>query len=140
MSNFLEIEKALIAGYEAVGTLVATAYPGKELTDADKPDDLWCHLHNIRADTDVFTLGGDGMDNNIGFMQIDVNYPKNKGSGAALAKADELATAFSAGTVLTYNTQNVRVIKTSLGPGRDIGGYYRISLTVNYYAFTQRNP
>lgn len=140
MSNYLNIEKALIQAYNTVGTLVPTGYPGKELEEADKPDGLWAHVHNVRAESDPVTLGDAGEDNHPGFMQIDLNYPKGKGSGDLLVKADELATAFPSGRTLTYNGQEVKVLSTSLGPGRYVGGYYRISLTVNYYARTVRNP
>lgn len=140
MSNYLDIEKTLIKAYQAVGTTIPTGYPGVELADDDKPDDLWAHIHNVRTDSAPVTLGDAGEDNHNGFLQIDLNYPKGKGSGDLLAKADELATAFPAGRTLTYNGQEVKVLSSALGPGRYVGGYYRISLTINYYARTPRNP
>jgi len=140
VSNYLDIEKALITAYKAVGTLVPTGYPGAELEDGDKPDGLWCHVHNVRSESTPVTLGDQGEDNHPGFMQIDINYPKGKGSGDLLVKADEIALAFPSGRALTYNGQEVKVLSTTLGPGRYVGGYYRISLTINYYARTQRNP
>lgn len=138
-TKFLDIEKALIAGYQAVGTLVPTGYPGFELTDSDKPDGLWCNIHNVRTISEPVTLGDAGEDNHSGFMQIDINYPVNRGAGEVLIKADELASAFPSGTVLSYNSQNVIVASTTLSPGRYIGGYYRVSLTVNYYSRTFRS-
>ena len=139
MSNFLDIEKALISAYQAVGTLVPTGYPGAELADAAIPDGLWAHVHNVRTESKPVTLGGTGEDNHAGFLQIDLNYPRGKGSGELLVKADELITAFPAGRALTYNGQEVKVSSSGLGPGRYVGGYYRVSIRINYYARTTRN-
>lgn len=139
MSNYLDIEKALIKAYNDLALGLPTSYPAAELDDKQKPDGLWAAVHNIRGSSQPVTLGDQGEDNHPGFMQIDLNYPKNKGSGDLLAKADEILSAFPAGRSLAYNSQEVKVLGTSLSPGRYVGGYYRISLTINYYARTQRN-
>jgi hypothetical protein len=136
-ANYTDIEKALIAAVDDVDNTTPRGYPNNPLEDL--PDGLWLQLHNLRADSSPATLGDLGEDNHPGILQIDVNYPVNKGSKQDLAKADELAAYFTAGKTLTYSSQEVKVVSCSLGPGRYVGGYYRVSLSVNYYARTTRN-
>lgn len=138
-ANYTDIEKALIAAVLSVDNTTPIGYPNRPLPDADKPaDGLWLQLSNMRAQSSPVTLGDVGEDNHPGFLQIDCNYPQNKGSKQVLAKADEFAAFFTAGRSLSYNAQAVKVLSCSVGPGRDVGGYYRVSVTVNYYARTTR--
>lgn len=138
-SNYEEIEKAIIAAYLEVDSTTPTGMPGRPLLPDAKGPGLWATIHNVRGQSGVATLGAAGTDNHPGFIQIDLNYPEGKGSGPLLTKADALASAFPAGRALAYNGQEVKVLGTSLGPGRYVGGFYRVSLTINYYARTQRN-
>ena len=137
-SNYIGIEKALIAGVRAVDNTTPMGYPNSELAEADKPDGLWLQIHNLRAQSTPVTLGDKGEDNHPGFIQIDINYPANKGTKAILNKADAFIAFFTAGKALSYNGQYVIVQSCSVTPGRYVGGYYRISVTVNYYARTTR--
>ena len=137
-ANYTDIEKALIAAVLAVDNTTPIGYPNNELADEDKGNGLWLQLHNMRAQSAPVTLGDNGEDNHPGFLQIDINYPQNKGSKQVLEKADIFAAFFTAGKSLLYNTQVVKVLSCSLSPGRYVGGYYRISLTINYYARATR--
>lgn len=136
-ANFTAIEQALITAVQSVDNVTPCGMPGAEL--AEYPDGLWLQLFNMRADSTPVTLGDAGEDNHAGFLQIDINYPKGQGTGDVLGKADEFASFFTAGKSLLYNTQEVKVISCSLSSGRYVGGYYRVSLTVNYYARTTRS-
>lgn len=138
-ANYTEIEKALVAAVNTVDASTPRGYPNKPLPDDDKPDGLWLQLHNMRSESTPVTLGDAGEDNHPGFLQVDINYPQNKGSKQVLAKADTIAAFFTAGKTLSYNAQEVKVLLCSVGPGRDVGGYYRVSVTVNYYARTTRS-
>jgi len=135
-SNYLEIEKALIAAVESVDSTTPLGHPNKELKTP--PSSLWLQLNNVRSITEPATLGDEGEDNHLGFLQIDINCPKDKGTKDVLEKADEFSSFFTAGKSLLYNQQEVKVLSCSLGAGRYVGGYYRISLTINYYARTTR--
>ena len=136
--NYLDIEKALIAAYRAVDSITPCGYPNAPLADSDKPDGLWVQLHNLRAASNPVTIGYTGEDDHPGFMQVDFNYPENRGTGAIYAKADILATAFPAGRSIENNGQYVHIWKTSLSHGRVVGGYYRVNLDIYYYARTTR--
>ena len=135
-ANYTEIEKALIDAALAVDAVTPMGFPNNLLKDP--PDGLWLQLHNIHAESTPATLGNVGEDNHPGLFQIDINYPQNKGSGVSLAKADEFATFFTAGKSLLYNAQTVKVLSSTLDPARYVGGYYRLSFTVKYYARTTR--
>lgn len=135
-SNYLEIEKALIAAVESVDSVTPLGHPNKELKTI--PEGLYLQLNNMRALSEPVTLGDEGEDQHLGYLQIDINYPKDKGTKDVLEKADEFSSFFTSGKSLLYNQQEVKVLSCSLGAGRYVGGYYRISLTVNYYARTTR--
>ena len=138
-SNFIEIEKALIVAVETVDSTTPTSFPNNELVN--KPDGLWLKVSNLHSETTPVTMGDGGEDNHRGILQIDINYPANKGSGASLGKADEFSDYFKAGKALLYNAQCVKIISCSLNPAnpaRYVGGYYRLTLSINYYARTTR--
>lgn len=140
MTSFFNIEAALINAYLAVDSTTPTGFPNKPLPQEDKPESgLWAEVHNLPAISTVATLGNQGEDNNPGVLQIDLNYPRDKGTGVLLQKADELGSAFPAGTKLTYNGQVVTITSCSLAPIRYLGGDARISLSLTYYARTFRN-
>ena len=136
-ANYTDIEKALIGAVRSADATTPRGYPNEELED--KPDGLWLQIHNMRSESTPVTLGDAGEDNHPGFLQIDINYPQNKGSKEVLAKADTIAAFFTAGKSLSYNSQEVKVLSCSVTPGRYVGGYYRVSVTVNYYARTTRS-
>jgi len=137
-ANYTDIEKALIKAVLLVDSVTPCGMPDSELPDL--PDGLWLQLHNMRAESNPVTLGDAGEDNHPGILQIDINYPKGKGTSYVLAEGDILASFFTAGKALSYNTQEVKVLGSTLSSGRYVGGYYRISLSINYYARTTRNP
>lgn len=136
-ARYTDIEKALINAVLSVDNVTPCGMPAAELDEY--PDGLWLQLFNLRAESSPVTLGDAGEDNHPGVLQIDINYPKGKGTGDVLSKADEFASFFTAGKSLLYNTQEVKVLSSSLSPGRYVGGYYRVSLSINYYARTTRS-
>lgn len=139
-ANYSDIEKALIKGYTDLALGYPTSYPAAELDPNNQPSDApWIALHNLRAESLPATLGNQGEDNHPGLFQIDINTPKNKGSGQSLQIADTILGSFTSGNTLIYNAQEVKISSTSLSPGRYIGGFYRVSVTITYYARTTRN-
>lgn len=134
--NIFAIFKALTDAFDLLKGSVPTGYPNSDLTD--KGSGMWFQVFVTPGPSSPVTLGEGGEDDNPGFMQIDINFPKGKGDGAVLEKADDLLTAFPAGRVLTYNGQDVHIKGSSVTPPRYVGGYYRVSLTINYYARTTR--
>lgn len=142
MSRFQDIEVALIKGVKVIldANSIPFGVPGIPLASEDKPDDMWVQLHHLRGESVPVTVGDDGEDNNSGILQIDLNYPEGSGSGAINNLLDTIATSFPPGHVFTSNGQNVRITRSTPGPGRYIGGYYRVNLDLGYYSRTLRNP
>lgn len=137
-ANYTNIEKALINAVNTVDNTTPRGYPNNILSQKDKPDGLWLQISNIRGKSDVLTMGSGGKDEHPGILQIDIGYPKDKGSKEVLNKANEFCDYFHAGRPLTFAGQVVKITACSVGPGRMQGGYYEVILSINYYAQTNR--
>lgn len=111
--------------------------PNTALTNP--PSALWLALHLLPTLSEPVTLGENGEDNHEGLFQIDINYPLNSGLGEVLLMADRIAKDYVAGTTLTYNGSQVKIMGSSLSPGRVAGGFYKASLTIRYYARSIRS-
>lgn len=139
-THYIDIEKALIQAFRATNLEeTPTSYPDVVLSEDQKPDGLWFALHNMRSESTPVTLGDKGEDNHPGFLQIDINYPDGKGSSFVLTEAGRIAAEFPSGRTLIYNSQKVRITSSSLSPGRLVGGYYQVVLTIYYYSRSTRN-
>ena len=110
------IDQALIGAFQAADLQLPTAYANYPPIDPDTGDvidDLsgipWCRVTIIPARPTVATMGLDGKDQVDGIMQVDLFYPKNQGTAAAHAKADEISEAFKAGSVHSRNGVDVHV-------------------------------
>lgn len=137
-SKYKAIELTVINAVKEISGTTPIAFPNKELPVESK-EGMWLQVSNVRGESQPVTLGSDGEDNHPAFIQIDINYPKGKGSGLVLDKADEFLSYFTAGKTLTYNSQWIKVTSTSLSGDRYVGGFYRVSVTIYYYARTKRN-
>lgn len=134
MSHF-NSEKALVdslTGYAAVVQRPNT-------TVSNPPEEVWLALHNMRAGGEPVTVGDAGEDNFEGIMQVDINTLLNGGTGEALNLADVITREFPAGRALSHDGTVVKVRGTSLSPGRIVGAFYRLSLSIRYYVRMQRN-
>ncbi|USL90036.1 hypothetical protein [Vibrio phage vB_VpaS_CHI] len=136
--SYYEIERALTkAAKSAIGAF-PISYPSDELSNTDAIEGFWFKVSNLRALSNVATLGSKGEDNHPGVFQIDINLPKSKGEGPLLQKADELVKLFPAGSGFTSNGQAVKLTGTSVSPTRTVNGFLRVSVSLNYYSRSQR--
>ena len=71
-------------------------------------------------------------------MQIDLNVSPNLGTATLLANAQTLRAYFYAGRSFTYSGQTVIVTSCSASNVRNADGWMRISVSVNYRAYTSR--
>lgn len=73
-----------------------------------------------------------------GIFRIILHHPLDKGAITSKTMADTILGDYAIGTTLTYDTQDVLIT----GNGRETGiaedGWYRIILTVRYYATLNR--
>ena len=139
MSGFANISLALIAKYRS-GAFFAdalTAWENKTFTNPASTV-AWAAVFIVPNQPTIESVGDGGMDGHTGFMQVDVNYPSNGGTGAAIAKADSVAQYFKAGTRIAYGGQQVQIQSCGRSQGRPVDGWYRVSLTINWTAYVQR--
>jgi hypothetical protein len=90
---------------------------------------------HLPGETDTITLGPNAVNGYYGVYQIDCLYPIGKGWQDAKVKAGKVATWFKRGTLITYNTMEVRLIKAYPSPGTVDGGYYKISVSTEYESY-----
>lgn len=111
---------------------VPIEYPNKVL---DSYPDLWLKVINVRGNTVPVTLGLNGDDNHNGFCQIDISVKSGIGSGLVLKLASKIKNFYRAGLGVGL----VVVASSSVSPGREVGGWYRVSVTVYYYSRIARS-
>lgn len=136
--SYYEIERALSKAARAAIGKFPISCTSDELSDTDAIEGFWFKLSNLRAQSNVATLGSTGEDNHPGVFQIDINLPKNQGEGPLLQKADELAKLFPAGSSFTSGGQAVKLTGTSVSPTRTVKGFLRVSVSLQYYSRSQR--
>lgn len=112
-----------------------TSFENLKFTPGANP---WCKLTFVPAQPTVATLGAGGKDRLDGFLQIDLNYPLDTGEKALNDKFDALRNTFTAGARFTYSGQEVIVASCGRSQGRIIEGFFRVSVTVIFYAHINR--
>ncbi len=135
-ANYYRIEQILTQAYRDIGLNLPTGYPNRDLKE--KPDGLWVSLENIRGISTVATLGDAGRDNHPGILQINVNFPLNKGTRDVNLTCDSLAAAFPAGASFSNQGVTVKVSETTVDEGREVEGYWRASVSVSYFSRLSR--
>lgn len=98
----------------------------------------WSRVTVIPSQPEVTSLGGSGYDEHNGYLQIDLFYPLNEGSGAVHAKSDAICALFKAGARFSYNGENVVIRSSGRNNGRNDGGWFKVTVTVFYLAHTAR--
>lgn len=130
MSTAFNIEKALLDSAVAQALLQNLPIEMPNF-DIEKPTaGLWLKARVAPNTSEPVTLGLQGEDDHTGFLQIDVNCPRNTGSGLVSTVAGNIRDAYRAG----LSIPPVVVKSATVSPGRDVGGFYRVSITVVYYS------
>lgn len=133
-----KIQSALAQAFLATGLFPETNIQQENVEFEAVSGEPWAALYFFPGQPTVATLGQHGDDRFDGFLQIDVNFPTNSGAGAALAMGDSLRTTFTAGARLSYSGQEVVIVNCGCSQGRIVNGFYRVSVTVVFYAFVTR--
>ena len=133
----IDIDGALIQGYLDIGLGLDTAYEGEEFTD-HAPEDDWAAVFIVPATSGFNSLGVNGTDLHEGFMQIDFNIPHGKGRADLLSYAQSVRDEFVGGKAYTLNSQNTRITTVERSSVREVDGWMRISMTVNWESETVR--
>jgi hypothetical protein len=102
---------------------------------------LWLDTHYQEASNDPTGKTSASSDEQRGFFQIDVNTPLSNSNydNELLSTIDELASTFSYGTTIVYNTQSVDLLENTSPNSAENGAWYRRFITINYLTFSPRN-
>jgi hypothetical protein len=139
MANpYAGLRKALMQGVQDSPLALPCAV---ENAPFDKPTDQspWASAFVLMNQPSVATLGAEGQDAHDGVLQIDLNYPLMTGEAAVTAKADELSDFFKAGKRLANSGVELTVASCGRSRGREVDGWYRVSMTVTWFARVSRN-
>lgn len=79
-----------------------------------------------------------GHDEFSGYIQLDVNTKLDAGEAAADTLASAAAAFFKAGRVLTYGSTDAIVRSCARSRGREVDGWWRVSLTIYWDARVDR--
>ena len=112
---------------------VFVAPAGTELKDAK-----WAEVFFMPNDPSVETLGAEGQDLTDGIVQINLNYPVGTGGAAARSDFENIRASFPAGARPAYNGQEAVILSCGRSPGRVVDGWYRVSITISWYALIPR--
>lgn len=130
-------EQCLVRAYTNASTGLPTKY---ENIPFDKPvdDSPWAAVWYMPNTPVGVTAGEGGLDEITGIFQIDLNYPLNSGTKAARDMANKVMDAFPQGHNLMYNDAWVRPRQIGRTQGREVDGWWRVSVTVVWYSRLQR--
>ena len=98
----------------------------------------WSRVSVIPSQPEVTSLGGNGYDEHNGVLQVDLFYPLNQGTGQINAKADAARELFKAGARFTYGGETAVIRSSGRNKGRKDGGWFKVTLTVIYFAHVAR--
>jgi hypothetical protein len=78
---------------------------------------------------------GDGYYREVGYFEIILFYPLNKGRGSAQTKAEAIKAHFYRGLAMTESGLTVKVMRTPMvGVAMQDDKHYIVPVSINYYA------
>lgn len=104
----------------------------------DPPANPWARFTYIPNQPEVATLGDEGQDELTGILQIDLNYPQDNGLKDVSDKYESIRTIFAPGNIFTHAGQWVRISSCGRSHGRIVDNYYRVTITIMFYAYINR--
>ena len=140
--SIVKVEQALIQSYIGAGLAVPTIQENiaepKEVAAAKAKQTPWGELYFLSNQPDVATLGDSGTDAQDGILQINLNFPLNKGRKATRYAIALLCAYYTAGRSFFYQGQPVSIRSCGAGNGRNIDGWYQTIITITWKARTPR--
>ena len=112
----LNIKKAFEKKLATLSPAIATAYEGVSFTPSTAP---YQRVMLVPSQPLNPTIGTEHY-REVGSFQVFLNYPANKGSGEAIARASQIRTLFKRGTTLIEDTTEVKILTTPQISGNSI--------------------
>ena len=133
--SFIGISKALDSHLSLMSRLPSVAWENSDFTPT--VGELYLVAQNLQGDTYQDGIGISSQDITTGVYQIDINAPAEQGKFEAIEMADLIANQFKNGTIITLDSINVRIKRTSRGAATTENGFYTMPVFINYYAYTE---
>jgi len=108
------------------------------VSDAVSNADLWSSVFYRPNTPEARTVGFNGIDEQTGFLQIDINSPVGEGESQVNAWEDKARSFFAGGNKFTLGNISVLVTSTGMSQGRSVDNHYRKSLTIAFRAQLKR--
>lgn len=99
---------------------------------------IYCRTTLQPAEKISETVGIQGFDRLMGFLQVDLFYPQGKGSLSARKMADDIVAAFPQKDHLDAGTFNIHILKAYIDPGRTTNNHYHIPVQIQWETHIQR--
>lgn len=131
-----DTQRALIGSVATSLGTIPTGYENEKFTPPS--NSKWAEVFFLPNDPTVETLGSEGQDMVDGLIQINLNYPVGKGDAASRSDYENIRTSFPAGARPAYNGQEAVILSCGRSPGRVVDGWYRVSITISWYALIPR--
>lgn len=112
----LNIKKAFEKRLATLSPAIATAYEGVSFTPTTAP---YQRVMLVPSQPLNPTMGTEHY-REAGSFQVFLNYPANKGSGEAIARASQIRTLFKRGTTLIEDSTEVKILTTPQISGNSI--------------------
>lgn len=131
-----KVQHALISAVSSVLGSTPACYENEPF--APPSGSKWAQVFFLPNTPSVETLGGNGEDFVDGVVQIDLNYPVQTGGAASRADFEAIRAAFPAGARPAYAGQEVIIRNCGRSAGRVVDGWFKVSITIAWYALIPR--
>jgi len=136
MATFLDIDTAFNLAVLNAGFSVPVIT--ENIDYSPKVETPFIAAYLLPAPTSQASLGDEGCDNHSGLYQIDINYPKDKGTTELKAMADNVNAVFYSGAVFTYNNVSVNIRNVSINRVVVQDGWAALTMTIEFYTYVSR--
>lgn len=130
------VQRALMEKMTTVLEGVPTAFENQPFVPPEGKH--WAQVHFVPNLPVIETLGDQGQDLVNGFVQVDLNYPPGTGSAQARQDFERIRAALPGGSRLRYDGQEVVIRNVGRSQGRILNNWYRVHVTVSWYALIPR--
>lgn len=110
---------------------VEVAWPNKKFKT---PAGSWIRVSYMPSQDSTETLGEGGEQELLGIIQLDVNILTDIGEKTQNLILGQLEAYFVPGKRFTYKSQTVNFVSCNRSSGRIIDSFFRVSLSVSFYA------
>lgn len=130
--SIVKVRAAMMSGYATANLGLVSAHENVKFTQP--VNSLWAEVFYMPGVPTMASLGAEGEDDLQGYLQVNINAPLGKGSGAAMAKAEQLRAFFYGGRTFIYQGQPVTIKTTGTKAGIPTDSCYKVPTVINFYA------